>query len=227
MAGDWIKVEQATVDKPEVLRLADLLGWDRRQALGLLVEFWCWLDKNLSASCPDFVRHISKKSLDEVLHVQGFASSLEVIGWAKFDDERSVMHIINAERHNGNTAKTRALDAKRKKEKRHENVREMSGSQPDKNGTREEKRREEVKPIGIELPDWVPKDAWLGYVEMRSKKHPLTDRAKALELKKLESLKAQGHDPRVVLDTATAKCWRGLYPPKTDAAAGNPWDGAK
>lgn len=154
MAGDWIKVEQATVDKPEVLRLADLLGWDRRHALGLLVEFWCWLDKNLSASCPDFVRHMSKKSLDDVLHVQGFASCLEIIGWAKFDDERSEMRIINAERHNGNTAKTRALDAKRKKEKRRENVPEMSASQPDKKRTREEKRRD-ITPIVPESPKFV------------------------------------------------------------------------
>jgi hypothetical protein len=138
MAGDWIKLEHATLDKPEVLRTADLLGIHRREALGLFAEFWIWLDKNLSGSCPDFVRNMSRKSLDDVLHVQGFASVLEVIGWAKFDDEGAVMQIINAERHNGNTAKTRALDAKRKKEKRLQNVREN----PDKNGTREEKRRD-------------------------------------------------------------------------------------
>lgn len=146
IAGDWIKVEQATVDKPEVLRLADLLSWDRRQALGLLVEFWCWLDKNLSRSCPDFVRNMSRKSLDEVLHVPGFSAALEVIGWAKFDDEKAVMTIINASRHNGITAKTRALDAKRKKEKRLEIVPEMSVSKPDKKRTREEKRRD-ITPI--------------------------------------------------------------------------------
>lgn len=138
MAGDWIKLEHATLDKPEVLRTADLLGIHRREALGLFAEFWIWLDKNLSGSCPDFVRNMSRKSLDDVLRVQGFASVLETIGWAQFDDANATMRIINAERHNGNTAKTRALDAKRKKEKRLENVREI----PDKNRTREEKRRD-------------------------------------------------------------------------------------
>jgi len=156
MAGDWIKVEQATVDKPEVLRLAELMGWHRRQALGLLVEFWCWLDKNLSEECPDFVRHMSRKSLDEVLHVPGFAAALEHVGWAKFDDECAVMHIVNAERHNGNTAKTRALDAKRKKEKRRQNVQQMSVSDPDVSGTREEKRRDIYTRKSPETP--LPKD---------------------------------------------------------------------
>jgi hypothetical protein len=137
MAGDWIKLEHATLDKPEVLRTADLLGIHRREALGLFAEFWIWLDKNLSDSCPDFVRNMSRKSLDDVLHVQGFASVLESIGWAKFDDEQATMQIINAERHNGKTAKSRALDAKRKSDNR----RKMSGSQPDENRTREEKRR--------------------------------------------------------------------------------------
>jgi hypothetical protein len=146
MAGDWIKVEQATLDKPEVLRAAEMLNIHRREALGLFVEFWIWLDKNLSASCPDFVRNMSAKSLDEVLHTPGFSGVLKSIGWAKFDDEQSVLYVMNAERHNGNTAKSRALDAKRKKEKRQESVRETSGCEPDRNRTREEKRRD-ITPV--------------------------------------------------------------------------------
>ena len=152
MAGDWIKLEHATLDKPEVLRAAEMLGIHRREALGLFVEFWIWLDKNLSGLCPDFVRNMSRKSLDDVLHCPGFAAVLVSVGWAKFDDEHATMTIINAERHNGNPAKTRALDAKRKKEKRLENVREMSGLKTDKTGTREEKRRD-ITPIVPEAFD--------------------------------------------------------------------------
>ena len=48
MAGDWIKVEHATMDKPEVLRIADLLGVSRREAIGILFDFWVWLDRNIS-----------------------------------------------------------------------------------------------------------------------------------------------------------------------------------
>lgn len=142
MAGDWIKVEHATIDKPEILRTAELLGISRDAALGLYFRFWVWLDKNLSGFCPDFVRHVSEKSLDDVLQCPGFSACLEAVGWAKFDHDGVVLQVSNADRHNGNTAKNRALDTKRKRAERRENVREMSGSKPDKTRTREEKRRD-------------------------------------------------------------------------------------
>jgi hypothetical protein len=230
MAGDWIKVEQATLDKPEVLRTAEMLGMHRREALGLFVEFWIWLDKNLSGSCPDFVRNMSKKSLDEVLHEPGFASCLESIGWAKFDDEKAIITIINAERHNGTTAKSRALDAKRKKEKRAKSVPETSGLEPDKNRTREEKRRY-IKPIGIEIPEWVPKSNWDSFVEMRKKgKSPFTDQAQRLAISALSKLRDEGYAPAALIDAAVLNGWKSFYPPKpghSPVAADPPWKGAK
>jgi len=140
MAGDWIKVEKASVEKPEVTRAAEMLGVSRREALGTFIDFWVWLDDNLSGSCPDFVRNVSRKSLDEFLHCPGFSATLESIGWGRFDDAAWILYISNADRHNGNPAKSRALDNKRKADTR----REMSGSEPDRNRTREEKRREEL-----------------------------------------------------------------------------------
>jgi hypothetical protein len=133
VAGDWIKVEHATLDKPEVLRAAEMLGISRDAALGLLFRYWVWLDKNLSDSCPGFVRNVSRKSLDDVLHCTGFSGCLEAIGWAEFDDSAWVLRVTNADRHNGNTAKNRALDAKRKA------VTRATGQNPDQR--REEKRR--------------------------------------------------------------------------------------
>ena len=153
MAGDWIKVEHATLDKPEILRTAEMLGIGLDAALGLYFRYWSWLDKNLSGSCPGFVRNVSRKSLDEFLHCPGFSACLVAVGWAEFDDAAWSLRVVNAERHNGNTAKSRALDNKRKAEKRPVSVREMSGSQPEQNRTREEKRREEIPTaVGIESP---------------------------------------------------------------------------
>src|SRR3990172_5884889 len=111
MAGDWIKVEHATTDKAEVLRIAELLGIKRRECLGLLFDFWIWLDKN----CDDSVTLLSRRSLDDVTQTPGFASCLEAVGWAKFDDTTGLIRIINFDRHNGNTAKTRALTQSRMK----------------------------------------------------------------------------------------------------------------
>ena len=144
MAGDWIKVEHATLDKPEVLRAAEMLGISRREAIGLFFDYWIWLDKNLSRFCPGVVPNVSRKSLDEVLHTPGFSRCLEAIGWAKFDDAAWTLTVVNAERHNGNSAKARAYEQKKKANQRAESVPNLSPSHRDKTGTREEKRREEI-----------------------------------------------------------------------------------
>ena len=44
MAGAWIKVEGATADKPEVLKVARILGVNRDEVLGKLVRLWFWFD---------------------------------------------------------------------------------------------------------------------------------------------------------------------------------------
>lgn len=141
MAGDWIKFEHATLDKPEVLRTAEMLGVSRDTAVGIFIRYFVWLDKNLSGLCPGLVRNVSRKSLDEVMHCPGFAACLECVGWATFDDSAWTLSVANADNHNGQSAKSRALDARRKSKGRHADVREMSGSEPDTNRTREEKRR--------------------------------------------------------------------------------------
>lgn len=64
------------------------------------------------------------------------------------------------------------------------------------------------------LPDWVPVDAWEGWLEMRKRKGiPNTGRALTIALKTLGDLKRRGFDPTKVLDTATVRGWRGLYEP--------------
>ncbi len=77
---------------------------------------------------------------------------------------------------------------------------------------REEKRKEEKKNTLPPLPDWLPADAWNGYLEMRSKiKKPLTERARDLAITKLETLKQQGEDLAAVLDQSTYHNWQGLF----------------
>lgn len=106
MAGDWIKVEHATVDKPEIARIADLLGVRPNEALGLMVSFWVWCDRHARNGV---VTHMSRTTLDNVTHTPGFAVCLIDVGWAQIDDETGAITITNHDRHNGNPAKTRAL----------------------------------------------------------------------------------------------------------------------
>lgn len=132
MAGDWIKVEHATIDKPEVALFSELLGVPVAQGFGLLVMFWMWCDRN---SRNGVVTHASRMSVDTITHTPGFSAALEAIGWGEFDDSTRTMTLPNFTRHNENTAKTRALGQKRastfREQDRYETV------------TRVEKRTEE------------------------------------------------------------------------------------
>lgn len=75
---------------------------------------------------------------------------------------------------------------------------------------------EELKPIAKnETPEWMPMEAWDGFLVMRKKiKKPATDRAIAMLIKKLDGFRAQGADPEAILDQSTLNCWQDLYPLK-------------
>ena len=63
------------------------------------------------------------------------------------------------------------------------------------------------------LPDWIDEESWAGFVEMRKKqKHPLTERAMKIALRKLEEMREQGYDPNAALDESTFRGWLGVFP---------------
>lgn len=62
------------------------------------------------------------------------------------------------------------------------------------------------------LPDWIPLDAWNGYLDMRKKKKkPPTDYARDLLIKELEKLQNEGHDLTKVLNNSIKNDWTDLY----------------
>jgi hypothetical protein len=63
------------------------------------------------------------------------------------------------------------------------------------------------------LPDWVPLDAWNGFMEMRKRQRKVpTERACELLVGQLEKLRDAGHDPGAVLDRSTSNSWTGVFP---------------
>ena len=62
------------------------------------------------------------------------------------------------------------------------------------------------------LPDWVPADAWAGFLEMRKRKRANpTERAKQLLIGKLEKLTPDHGDAGAILDQSTAGGWTDIY----------------
>jgi hypothetical protein len=67
------------------------------------------------------------------------------------------------------------------------------------------------------LPDWIPASTWADFVAMRrSIRKAMTPAAMRLQVKALEKLRADGHDPRAVLEQSIAASWQGLFPVKAD-----------
>ena len=119
MAGEWIKLELSTCDKPEVFKMARILKIDKDFVLGLLIRFWSWFDKN---SVDGHVDGIVAEDLDGVVSHKGFCDAMRNVGWLEFDDEKQFAILPNFSRHNGQTAKTRALKNNRQARWRNNSV---------------------------------------------------------------------------------------------------------
>lgn len=79
------------------------------------------------------------------------------------------------------------------------------------------KRKKEEAQAPFVLPDWIPAEAWAGYVDMRKKiRKPMTDRARNLKISLLAGFKRAGHDIGAILDKSTENNWTDLYAPKPE-----------
>jgi len=142
-------------DDPAVIGIADALDLDEDTVVGKLHRLWSWAD---SQSRDGHAASVTKKWVDRYVRADGFADAMISVGWMIVD--KSGVTLPNFDRHNGKTAKTRALSSDRQSRKRHGDVTEESRDERDKNVTREEKRREEKNKIknGAAAPVQIPID---------------------------------------------------------------------
>lgn len=76
----------------------------------------------------------------------------------------------------------------------------------------------------MELPDWLPAEAWADWCEHREakasdKSAPWTRPAAKVSLRVLAKLRDLGHDPVACIEAAVLRGWTGLFPVKVDATA--------
>ncbi len=144
MAGDWIKMRTNLDTDPAVVRLASGLKQDRFAIVGRLHKIWSWANEHLTdgRDVP-----IDSAFLDALVESPGFAEQLRRVGW--LSGRENCLSFPNFERHNGESAKTRALDAARKRARR------ASQKCPDENrtelGPEREERRVEKRRVNNSL----------------------------------------------------------------------------
>lgn len=110
----WIKIEITTPDKPEVVAMAARLRMkDPDTVTGKLVRLWCWADAN-SVDGHDLA--ITREFIDRLTYCRGFAAAMESVGWLV--EQGGLLSFPRFDRHNGDSAKKRASEARKKQRQR-------------------------------------------------------------------------------------------------------------
>lgn len=139
MAFAWIKIEDSTPDKPEVWKMAERLAIDADAVLGKLVRIWIWADQQ---TLDGNAASVTRALLDRCAGVTGFADAMIAVGWLQATE--GGVRFLHFERHNGETAKKRALTRRRVERHRSCNADSVTET-PIGNAGGVTKRREEKK----------------------------------------------------------------------------------
>jgi hypothetical protein len=148
--NDWIKVRDDLHEDTRVLKLSDMCRTEVEHMVGMLVRFWSWAGRQ---SADGTGLAITEGRLDRLVNFPGFTAAMVAVGWLA--GEEGDYYIPRFERHNGSTAKARALEAEAKRLRREAgkgdkssgkcrtSVGQVSDKSETESPTREEKRREE------------------------------------------------------------------------------------
>jgi len=157
MAGDWLKMELTLPDKPEVHYIANALNIDPDAVIGKLLRVWAWFDmhtENGNALGVTFAL------VDRLTCVSGFGEAMQFAGWLEQREKQLCM--VNFDRHTSESAKKRALTAKRQVKFRNALVTQTVTLDA---SPREEKRRD--KPIEQNLGEF--EIFWAAYPKRKSR----------------------------------------------------------
>ena len=113
MADDWIKMRCDLAADPAVIAVAARLGLNESHVVGLCHRLWSWASRHTTTGKA---RGVTVLWLDRFIGFNGFASALAEVGWLKVTDRG--ITISKFDRHNSQSAKTRALTAIRLARKR-------------------------------------------------------------------------------------------------------------
>lgn len=108
MNGDWIKIEHVMPDKPEIVKMASLLGIEQDLVVGKIIRLWIWADQQ-EETCEDMP--ITYEFIDRITFCNGFANALADVGWLYGFD--GFISFPNFDSHNGKSTKKKAVTSKR------------------------------------------------------------------------------------------------------------------
>lgn len=156
MSENWIKMRNNLQSHPKVVRMSSALKADRLRIIGGLHAVWCLFDEH---STDGTLSGYDADSIDSLIGFEGFSRALSAVKWLEIHAD--FVALPEFDEHNGQSAKRRAMETKRKRAERLQDVRTVSASHADKKRTREEEIREEKKEerdIALRAAKQCPKD---------------------------------------------------------------------
>jgi len=124
------------------------------------------------------------------------------------DHRISVVSVVNYELYN--PSKTTDKTTKQTTDETTGETTDETTSNKGKKGKKGNKRK-----YSTIFPEWIPTEEFEEYKKMRVRiKKQMTDRAVQLAIKELEKLRAEGYDPKEVLEQSIFNSWQGLFPIK-------------
>ena len=104
----WIKIETHTPNKAEIRHAARLCHCSQAEAFLAFFRVLVWLDEQTEDGQVDF---FTAEDADDIAGLSGFGEALAAVRWITFSPGGAV--VANWDRHNGQSAKRRCLDAER------------------------------------------------------------------------------------------------------------------
>jgi len=147
MAADWIKMRCELQTHPKVVRILSATNSDKFRVIGGLHAVWSIFDAH---STDGVLLGYKPEAMDAVIGWPGFSKAMIEVEWLSFNGQAIVMPEFSS--HNGQSAKRRAEDQKRKR-----NGRKVPAQDADEIRTecgpeeiREEKKDKDLAPLTTE-----------------------------------------------------------------------------
>lgn len=95
------------------------------------------------------------------------------------------------------------------------------GTRKEPGNIQEGTRKGSFDASAIDLPEWLDREDWQGWVDdRRARRKPITERGAREQIKLLADYRGQGHAPASVIANSIANGYQGLFPPKRAPASG-------
>lgn len=114
MAEEWIKMRMNLQRHPKVVRMASALRADRFRIIGGLHAVWSVFDEQ---SEDGLLEGYTPAAMDDAIGWPGFSAAMQSVGWLAHADGEG-LEMPEFGEHNGQSAKRRADDTKRKRKSR-------------------------------------------------------------------------------------------------------------